>query len=315
MMESKIDHRKKERINNPSSQLIDEFGVYLRTNMNYSKNTIVSYKRDLFYFYKFFVKNWQSEKKSPLTSYKKEDIKKYIHSLAEEGTSATTISRHISCLRSFYKYLLLEKKIENDPMLGIVLPKQEKRLPKTLSLEEVDWLLDINIKDNFDMRNKAMLELMYSSGLRVSELISLKVNDVDLDMDYVRVFGKGSKERIIPIGDYAKTALKNYLFIRSELLKKEPCDFLFINNHGKGMTRQGFFKIIKKIACEKNIKTEFSPHTLRHSFASHMLQNGADLRSIQELLGHSDISSTQIYTHISNEQLKQNYKDHHPHGN
>ena len=155
---------------------------------------------------------------------------------------------------------------------------------------------------------------MYASGIRVSELVNLKTYDIDINEDIVRTIGKGSKERIIPIGDYAKEAVSNYLSIRHTFLKKEINDYLFLNNHGKKMTRQGFFKIIKSIAKEKNIKKEISPHTLRHSFATHMINNGADLRTIQELLGHSDISTTQIYTHISTEKLKNTFESFHPHG-
>lgn len=159
-----------------------------------------------------------------------------------------------------------------------------------------------------------MLELMYSTGVRVSELINISIYDIDLTEDSVRIFGKGSKERIVPLGDMALESLKDYLKVRKEMLKKENNDFLFLNNHGKKLTRQGFFKIIKNIAKEKNIKTEFSPHTLRHSFASHLLKYGADLRSIQELLGHSDLSTTQIYTHIENDTKKEIYHKSHPHG-
>lgn len=308
------DKRVKEKYNNGATRMIDEFLSFLMTEKNYSKNTCVSYSEDLLDYYSFFMKNKETDSENLLINKTKKDIEEYIKNLSMNEMNSSSISRHISSIKAFYKYLLLEKKVKNDPSEAIIMPKQDKRLPKVLSIEEVDKLLDILVTTNFDVRNKAMLELMYSSGLRVSELISLKINDIDLDMDYVRVFGKGSKERIIPIGDYAKNALISYLNIRSELLKKDPCDLLFLNNHGKGMTRQGFFKILKKIALEKGIKTELSPHVLRHSFASHLLQNGADLRSIQELLGHSDISSTQIYTHISNKQLKQNYEDFHPHG-
>lgn len=160
-----------------------------------------------------------------------------------------------------------------------------------------------------------MLELMYSSGLRVSELINLTLNDIDTKSAIVRVFGKGSKERVIPLDEYACEALDNYiLYHRYNLFKHGENNYLFLNNHGEKMTRQGFFKILQKLAKEKNIKTSFSPHTLRHSFATHLLKHGADLRSIQELLGHSDISSTQIYTHITNERLQNNYKEFHPHG-
>ena len=308
------DKRVKEKYENGATRLIDEFLSFLMTEKNYSKNTVFSYNEDLLDYYMFFMKNKENDDENILTNRTKKDIENYIKNLSKNEMNSSSISRHISSIKAFYKYLLLEKKIKTDPSEGLIMPKQDKRLPKVLTIEEVDKLLDIEIKNNFDIRNKVMLELMYSSGLRVSELITLKTNDIDLDMDYVRVFGKGSKERIIPIGDYAKNALINYLSIRGELLKKVSCDLLFLNNHGKGMTRQGFFKILKKIALEKGIKTELSPHVLRHSFASHMLQNGADLRSIQELLGHSDISSTQIYTHISNKQLKKNYEDFHPHG-
>jgi len=161
-----------------------------------------------------------------------------------------------------------------------------------------------------------MLELLYSSGLRVSELVNLKLQDVDLNEDIVRAFGKGSKERVIPLGEFAKESLYEYIYkYRGLMLKKYNNDYLFLNNHGNQMTRQGFFKIIKAIAKEKGINKEISPHTLRHSFASHLLKYGADLRTIQELLGHSDISTTQIYTHITNQKLKENYKEFHPHGN
>ena len=182
-----------------------------------------------------------------------------------------------------------------------------------LNLEDVDKLLDIELNDEFDYRNKAMLELMYSSGLRVSELINLSLNDIDLNECIVKVFGKGSKERIIPIGDYALEALNKYINeYRSSMLKGYITDSLFLNNHGKNMTRQGFFKILRSIAKNKSIEKEFSPHTLRHSFATHMLEHGADLRSIQELLGHENMSTTSIYTHVRSDLLKENYNKYHP---
>ena len=199
-------------------------------------------------------------------------------------------------------------------MEWIELPKIKKTLPKTLSIDDINKLLDFKLKDSFSYRNKAMLELMYSSGLRVSELVNVKINDIDNELCVIRVMGKGSKERIIPIGDYAIKYIDIYSKEhRNKLIKKQYNDYLFLNNHGKKMTRQGFFKIIKNIAKIQNIKTEFSPHTLRHSFATHLLNGGADLRSIQEMLGHSDISTTQIYTHVSKELLKENYDNFHPH--
>lgn len=194
-------------------------------------------------------------------------------------------------------------------------PKREKHLPKVLSEEEIDKLLNIPLTDAFSYRNKAILEIMYATGLRVSELINLKVNDIDLNMALLKTLGKGSKERIIPLGDYALNYLKLYINeYRNQLIKRNLTDYLFLNNHGNKLTRQGLFKILNKLAREQGIKTEISPHTLRHSFATHLLNGGADLRSIQELLGHSDISTTQIYTHVSNQKLNEDYHKFHPHG-
>lgn len=289
-----------------NEKYIEEFIDYLRFEKKYSENTISSYKRDLnkinSYLKKDFIK---------LT---KADIQKYIQDLSKNKNS-NTISRTISSLKSFYKFLEINKYTNTNPLTTIISPKTARKLPKVLSEEEVNKLLDINLNNDFDYRNKAMLELMYSSGLRVSELINLTVNDVDLKNSLVRIFGKGSKERIVPLNDYATEALNNYiLYHRPKLFKQKESNYLFLNNHGNQMTRQGFFKTLKKIAKEKGIKSELSPHTLRHSFATHLLKYGADLRSIQELLGHSDISTTQIYTHITNEMLEKNYHEYHPHG-
>ena len=289
-----------------NEKYIEEFIDYLRFEKKYSENTISSYKRDLnkinSYLKKDFIK---------LT---KADIQKYIQNLSK-NESSNTISRTISSLKSFYKFLEINKYTNTNPLTTIISPKTARKLPKVLSEEEVNKLLDINLNNDFDYRNKAMLELMYSSGLRVSELINLTVNDVDLKNSLIRIFGKGSKERIVPLNDYATEALNNYiLYHRPKLFKQKESNYLFLNNHGNQMTRQGFFKTLKKIAKEKGIKSELSPHTLRHSFATHLLKYGADLRSIQELLGHSDISTTQIYTHITNEMLEKNYHEYHPHG-
>ena len=289
-----------------NKKIIEEFIDYLRFERKYSENTISSYKRDLNKINIYIKKEF--------TKLNKKDIQNYIQKLSKEENTSS-VSRCISTLKSFYKFLEINKYTNSNPLTTITNPKTQKKLPKVLSEEEIDKLLDINLNTNFDYRNKAMLELMYSSGLRVSELVNLKVNDIDLVNSSVRIFGKGSKERIIPLNDYATIALKNYiLYYRTSLFKHGENNYLFLNNHGNKMTRQGFFKILSKIAKEKNIKTEFSPHTLRHSFATHLLKHGADLRSIQELLGHSDISTTQIYTHITEERLQKNYEEFHPHG-
>lgn len=287
---------------------ISQFLSYLLFEKKYSENTIKAYERDLMRFCDFFHN-------SSILSIDKNSMRKYINKVGEE-IDPRSLSRNISSLKSFFKFLVLSKVISVNPMDMINNPKIPKKLPKVLNEDEVFKLLDIDLNTDFDYRNKAMIELMYSSGLRVSELVNLNVNDVDLDNDLIRIFGKGSKERIIPINDYAASSLNEYLLNhRKELFKHGENNYLFLNNHGNKMTRQGFFKILKKIAVEKGINTDFSPHTLRHSFASHLLKYGADLRSIQELLGHSDISSTQIYTHISNEKLRNNYEEFHPHGN
>ena len=285
---------------------IDEFIEYLIIDKKYSENTIKSYKNDL--------KKFENYIKKQINNINENDIKNYIKYLNKENDDTKTISHNISTLRSFYKFLLIEKKVKNNPMEYIELPKIRKSLPKTLSIEEIDKLLDIKLKDAFSYRNKAMLELMYSSGLRVSELVNVNIHDIDTSNCIIRIMGKGSKERIVPLGDYAINYLELYLKeYREKLVKKEMNDYLFLNNHGKKMTRQGFFKILKQLAKEKNIKNEFSPHTLRHSFATHLLNGGADLRSIQEMLGHESISTTQIYTHVSKEKLKENYNNFHPH--
>jgi integrase/recombinase XerD len=192
-------------------------------------------------------------------------------------------------------------------------PRFYKKIPDVLSIEEVDILLNFKLETAFDYRNKAMIELMYATGLRVSELVNLNINDVDIEDSFVRCFGKGNKERIVPIGEVALKYLKIYIYnYRDSLKKKNLCSKLFLNNHGKVMTRQGFFKILKTIAKNQGIKKNITPHMLRHSFATHLLNNGADLRSIQLMLGHSNLSTTQIYTNINNETLKENYELYHP---
>lgn len=292
---------------NKIDTLIKEFIEYLLIDKKYSVNTIKSYQNNLTKFEKYF-------KNKTIENIYESDIQDYLKILKNNKNELKTISHNISTLRSFYKFLMIEKKINKNPMEWIEIPKVKKSIPKTLSIDNINKLLDIKLENEYSYRNKAMLELMYSSGLRVSELINVKIHDVDNESCIIRIMGKGSKERIIPLGDYAIEYVNIYLKDhRNKLIKKEYNDYLFLNNHGKKMTRQGFFKIIKKLAQEKNIKTDFSPHTLRHSFATHLLDGGADLRSIQEMLGHSDISTTQIYTHVSKEKLQENYNNFHPH--
>lgn len=286
--------------------ILEDFSIYLLIDRKYSDNTNLSYIEDI---KKFLL--YLKIKPDRITD---DDVFNYLKYLDSEKINNKTIARNISSLKTFYKYMNITEKMNYNPMDRIELPKITKSLPNVLSLDEIDSLLDIKIVDSFSARNKAMLELMYGSGLRVSELINLNINDINLDSDIVRTIGKGNKERIIPIGDYARDSVKIYTEeYRDSMLKNRVCDKLFLNNHGLGMTRQGFFKMLKALAKEKNINKELSPHTLRHSFASHLLDNGADLRSIQEMLGHSNLSTTGIYTHVATEKLRKNYDESHPH--
>lgn len=289
------------------TELLNSFYSYLLIEKKYSNNTIESYRIDLQKFSSFMKKD--------IANISSDDIHEYLKYLSSMKLSEKSVSRNISCLKSFYKFLLIEKIVSKNPMDNIEIPKVRKSLPKSLTEEDINLLLDIPLVDDFSYRNKAMMELLYASGLRVTELVELETKDVDLDNAILRTMGKGSKERLIPIGDYALKYLKAYLEEhRGSLLKRDRNDYIFINNHGKKMTRQGFFKIIKKRALEVGIKKEISPHTIRHSFATHLLNHGADLQSIQELLGHSDIGTTQIYTFVSTEQIHKNYQEYHPHG-
>ncbi|MBE6144300.1 MAG: site-specific tyrosine recombinase XerD [Firmicutes bacterium] len=290
-------------------ELFKDFYNYLLFDKNYSINTISSYINDLYNFLNFFNPNGQEK---DLYKLKETDIRNYIKNLKTNNISDRSIARKISTLKTYYKYLIITKKINNNPLEFIIIPKQKKTLPTVLSIEEILILLDIPLNNHYDYRNKAMLELMYATGLRISELINLKLSNVDLELNLIKTIGKGNKERIIPIGDYATEYLKEYIYNhRLKFIKKYNSEYVFLNKSGTNISRQMFFKIIQNLAKQKNIKTKFSPHTLRHSFATHMLEYGADLRTIQELLGHSNISTTQIYTHLSTEKLRENYDNYH----
>ncbi len=292
-------------INNDTKDILKKYRTFLLTEKHLSDNSISSYIEDIYLYIKYL-------KTKDVITIKYKDLLSYLEYLDKNKYSIYSISRKISSLRLFHHYLSIIYNIE-DITNKLENPRFYKKLPNTLSIEEVDLLLDIELKDAYSYRNKAMLELMYATGLRVSELIELEITNLDLEEKFVRCFGKGNKERIIPIGDTAIEYLEIYLNeYRDKLKKSYLCDKLFLNNHGKQITRQGFFKIIKNIAKEKGITKNISPHTLRHSFATHLLNNGADLRSIQAMLGHSNLSTTQIYTNINNETLKENYELYHP---
>ncbi len=274
-----------------------------------SINTYDSYTNDINKYINY-LKNKHIKSANKITS---KDIEQYLKYLNFNNLSDRTIVHNLTVIKEYHKFLIKNNFVKCDVSENILGPKLSKYLPNILTVNDVDKLLDINLESDFDYRNKAMLELLYATGLRVSELINLNMNSINFEYETVRCIGKGNKERIIPIGDVAIKYLKIYLNDhRNNMLKGYNCDKLFLNNHGKQMTRQGFFKIIKKIAYDKNIKKDISPHTLRHSFATHMLYYGADLRSIQEFLGHSDISTTEIYTHISLNQVRDDYNKFHP---
>ena len=281
---------------------INDFLLYLEIDLNYSKNTISTYEGNLNKFNEYIKKD--------LLKVSSRDIESYLSNLDLEPSS---ISNNLSSFKTFYNYYIKIGKISDNPVDPIDTPKLIKKLPTYLTVDEIDNLLNIEIKDAFSARNKSILELMYSSGLRISELISLEFKNIDLNECIIRIMGKGSKERIVPINDIAIHYLKLYVKeYRKYLVKNEQNNYLYLNNHGKKMTRQGVYKMIKKLVLEKNIKKEVSPHTIRHSIATHMLENGADLRIIQEFLGHSDIGTTQIYTHLTNEKLKNDYMEYFP---
>lgn len=293
-------------LSDKNKSILSSYQTYLITVKFLNNTTTVnSYILDIYKILSYINKDY-----SKITS---KDIYNYFSHLENTHYSIYSVVRKISSLKSFTNYLKSELNI--DLSLELERPKFYKKLPKVLSLEEVDKLLSFELNTPYDYRNKAMLEVMYATGLRVSELINLTFDNLILDKKLIRCYGKGAKERIVPMGDVAYKYLKIYLDnYRNSLLKGYICDNIFLNNHGKCMTRQGFFKNLKIIATNAGIKEDITPHTLRHSFATHLLNNGADLRSIQLLLGHENISTTGIYTNVSTEKIKENYDLYYPKG-
>lgn len=290
---------------------IQEYLRYLRIERGLSENTIESYQRDLKQYYSFLNEN-------QLTVWTQVDryiILSFLQYLKEKHKSSATIIRMVSSLRRFHQFLKQEKLSNNDPMLYIDTPKKAQSLPKVLSLKEVERLiLTPNVNEVLGLRDRAILEVMYATGLRVSELTKLKLADLHMSLGLIQTIGKGDKERIIPLGDMAIEWVEQYLkYSRTKLEKKEKrSPYLFLNHHGNKLTRQGIWKNLKAIVKQSGIEKEVTPHTLRHSFATHLLENGADLRIVQELLGHADISTTQIYTHITKQRMSKVYSQYHP---
>ena len=287
--------------------LIHDFSEYLRIEKRYSPHTVAGYCHDLGRFSSF-----ASDRK--VDSLKTSDIREFLIFLGEQGLSGASIARCLSSIKSFFKYLCLDKQLENNPAEILNTPKTYRKLPNVLSSQDIDNLLNSPDKNSFlGLRDKAMLEILYATGLRVSELVNLKVSELDLEVGCIRTMGKGSKERIVPIGSMAKKAVNNYLlYSRSALLKGQNAEEIFVTKRGGCMTRQGFWKLLKRYAIQSNIRASVSPHILRHAFATHLLERGADLRSVQQMLGHSDISTTQIYTHILKGRLLKTHQQFHP---
>ena len=286
---------------------IEDFINYCIFEKGLSDKTKISYSYDLG-IYKNFLKK---KNISNVCNIKEEDIESFLkYRSTIEAT--TTIAHNLTVIKNFHTYLLKTNIVKKNVSENISRPKLTKKLPNTRSKYDVDKQLDIRLNTPFDYRNKAMMELMYGSGLRVSELINLDIHSIDFTNSIIRITGKGNKDRIVPVGEYSMYYLNKYLELREFMLKKANTDALFLNNHGKRMTRQGFFKNLKSILKKQGLNENISPHTLRHSFATHLLEKGVDLRSIQELLGHSDISTTRIYTHITDNMVKEEYTKYHP---
>jgi integrase/recombinase XerD len=291
-------------------QLLDEFLNYLVVERGLSKNTLESYSRDLNKYINYLEKKGISDIKETSSL----DIMSFISTLKESGLATKTTARNLVAIKMFYRFLFNERHIKENPAIKIDSPKTWFNLPNTLTVDEVERLLNKpDMNTALGMRDSAMLELLYATGMRVSELTSSSLNDINLEAGYIIVLGKGSKERIIPIGVQAVKKINEYLTdSRKRLLKNSSSSFIFLNRSGKPISRQGFWKVIKKYAIQAQINKNITPHTLRHSFATHLLERGADLRSVQTMLGHVDISTTQIYTHVTRERLKKLHSQLHP---
>jgi len=292
-----------------NTELIDQFIDYYWLSTGASKNTLAAYRSDL----KIFNK-WLAGKS--FTSVNSKYIQDYFSDRQKNNISSSSQARILTCLHSFYQYLLANQLIKKDPTEQLSQPKLEKRLPVFLNIQEVEKLLEAPSSSSlFGQRDRAMLELLYSCGLRVSELINLSYHNINLKEEFIRIHGKGNKERVLPMGEVAIDYLMKYeTNARPMLLKNGQSDSYFLSNRGSAMSRQNFFYIIKAYANQVGIDKPLSPHSLRHAFATHLVQKGANLRSVQLMLGHSDISSTQLYTHIQNAQLKAQHAKHHPRG-
>ena len=293
-------------------EALAEYIIYLKIERGLSANTVTSYKRDIEKYLTFLME----KKITQLDEVSRFEILDFLQTLRQSGAADNSIIRMVSSLRKFHQYLKRESIVSDDPMQLIDTPKKASTLPKAISPQAVEQLLEApDTTTPLGVRDRTILELMYATGLRISELVNLKLSDMHLTMGFIQTMGKGEKERIIPLGEIASQWLDYYLDGARVYLQDqsaETSEYVFLNSRGKGLSRQGVWKKVKQLALEAGIDQNVTPHTLRHSFATHLLENGADLRMVQELLGHADISTTQIYTHITKTRLKQVYSDYHP---
>ena len=293
-------------------EALAEYIIYLKVERGLSANTVTSYKRDIEKYLTFLTE----KKITQLDEVSRFEILDFLQTLRQSGAADNSIIRMVSSLRKFHQYLKRESIVSDDPMQLIDTPKKASTLPKAISPQAVEQLLEApDTTTPLGVRDRTILELMYATGLRISELVNLKLSDMHLTMGFIQTMGKGEKERIIPLGEIASQWLDHYLEGARVYLQDqsaETSEYVFLNSRGKGLSRQGVWKKVKQLALEAGIDQNVTPHTLRHSFATHLLENGADLRMVQELLGHADISTTQIYTHITKTRLKQVYSDYHP---
>ena len=285
---------------------IKEYLTSLKVEKGLASNTITSYQGNISSFFACINKSYSKIKEN--------DIYDYMHQLVSKGLDSTSISHKITALKMFYKYLLKEGLVKENIFEKINRPKKQVKLPDYLTIEQIDKLFSFKLETSFDYRNKAMLELLYATGMRVSELINVKISDINFYEDYIVVIGKGNKQRIIPLTDIAIKCIKDYVDnYYPKFNKNKKCEFLFLNKNGLKLTRQGFDKVLKDIALKQGLEKVVYPHIIRHSFATHLLNNGASLMVIKELLGHENVSTTGIYTHLSINELKDNYDMYHPH--
>lgn len=293
-------------------EALAEYIIYLKIERGLSANTVTSYKRDIEKYLTFLTE----KKITQLDEVSRFEILDFLQTLRQAGAADNSIIRMVSSLRKFHQYLKRESTVADDPMQLIDTPKKASTLPKAISPQAIEQLLEApDTTTPLGVRDRTILELMYATGLRISELVNLKLSDMHLTMGFIQTMGKGEKERIIPLGEIASQWLDHYLDGARVYLQDqsaETSEYVFLNSRGKGLSRQGVWKKVKQLALEAGIDQNVTPHTLRHSFATHLLENGADLRMVQELLGHADISTTQIYTHITKTRLKQVYSDYHP---